>query len=186
MAGPVEWFQRNIVDPLAGVNRDAKPTKVERDWSLYQRNIGEDPTSKAVMQRGMDLTQGLSREYGDTPQIRMPGEGNPEQLAAGRRRRNAQYAAAGLPNVGFDPGLAGQEVDGPAQVAGVGGPKGLARAIGPGGYGAAAQVKPKEPTPPKDQTLMTKDNMGQSGTRTGQGPDIRAEKKPPTIEKERR
>lgn len=180
MAGPVEWFQRNVVDPLAGVNRDAKPTMTQRDWSLYQRNVGEDPTSRAIMQKGMDLTKGLAREYGDTPQIRLAGEGNPEQLAAGRRRRNSQYAAAGLPNVGFEAGLAGQEVGGPAQVAGVGGPKGLARAIGPGGYGAAAQVK-KEPGPPAAQA-----NADRPGESIGQAPQIKTEQKIPRIEKERK
>ncbi len=77
------------------------------DTSVYQYRPGEDPTEKAMMNYGMGLVRGLETPYGATPQIRLAGEGNPQQLAAARGRRNKQYAAAGLPDVGFDAGLAG-------------------------------------------------------------------------------
>lgn len=183
MANPISWLTENIIDPVAGVNRDIKPQRVAREWDAWETEIGSDPTEKAMMQHGFGLTRGLDREYGDAPQIKLAGEGNAAQLAAGRRRRNDQYAAAGLPNVGFDPGLEGQEVDGPAKQAGTGSVQasGLARAVGQGYGMSAAGRDDKKPGP------MDESNMGRKVEDVAQTPALKTNPtRIPRIEKERK
>ncbi len=100
--GAFDDIAHTITGTPKGVQQVATP-----DYSAYQYQVGEDPTERALLQQGYGLTRGLQQDYGDVPQIRLAGEGDPRQLANARRRRSAQYEAAGLPSVGFDPGEAG-------------------------------------------------------------------------------
>lgn len=183
---PIGWGKKNIINPLAGVSEEG-PTRAERNWSEWDYQVGEDPTERAMLQKGMDMQKGLARSYQDAvggpAQIRMPNEGNPAQLAAGRRRRNDQYAAAGLPGVGFDPGLEGQRVDGPAKQAGTGSVQasGLARAVGQGYGMSAAGRDDKKPGPTDDS------NMGRKVEDVAQTPAPKTNPtRIPRIEKERK
>lgn len=81
------------------------------NYDAYRYELGADPTERALMQQGYGMMRGLQQDYGDTPQIRLSGQGDPHMLANARRRRNAQYETAGLPGVGFDPGEAGALAD---------------------------------------------------------------------------
>lgn len=178
---PIGFAKKEIINPLAGVS-EAAPTRAPRNWIDWDYQVGEDPTEKAMLQKGMDMQKGLARSYeeavGGPVQIRLAGEGNPQQLAAARGRRNAQYAAAGLPNVGFEEGRANMKSEGPSQIAGAQS-KGLSRSLDKG-YGMAAQV------PPKEKPSPVASNLGQSGTRIGEGPQIKTETKIPRIEKDRK
>jgi hypothetical protein len=181
----IKWGKKNIINPLAGVSEEG-PSRAERNWDAWGYQVGADPTEKALLQKGMDMQQGLSRSYQDAVggpvQIRLAGEGNPQQLAAARERRNAQYAAAGLPGVGFAEGRANAKIEGPSQVAGAES-KGLARALDKG-YGMGAGGRPGPSDKPKESLVAG--NLEQPGTRTGEGPQIKTETKIPRIEKDRK
>jgi hypothetical protein len=121
---------KNILEYFSGASGGGNIETYQRNPDDYLYRL--DPYAQKTINTGMDYTKGLARDAAAAPQIRLAGEGNPAQLSAARSRRNAQYAASGLPNVGFDPGQAPMQA---AQVRlgqdarGGGLAKGLARAI---------------------------------------------------------
>lgn len=169
------WVQENVIDPIAGVDRKAAPQRPNLNYDDYDYVVGQNPFEREMIRQGHGLTRGMRGDYGPAPKIRLAGEGNPEQLAAGRARRNAQYEAAGLPSVGFDPGRAGSKMSTEGRIPGA---QGLARGLErqnlavngprPAGPSALDQVK------------------GSAASNIGDGPSIPTEFKPPTIRKDKR